>query len=210
MYTRKKKPCPDCGKLIHIISNKCRRCSQLGTLNNHYVNGRACGDRKCLVCNKSISPGSLKGLCMSCRNALYTGKGNPNYKFGHFLRKFYNTELYKTWRMSVYSRDHFTCKLCGGTKSGTLRAHHIFPKRDFPDLVYDINNGITLCKNCHEKTYKKEYEFITVLKQIIMAEIKLCEIGEHCDVNTEPSQNFLEGVTTRDEINFPTSTGQPL
>jgi hypothetical protein len=41
-----------------------------------------------------------------------------------------------------------------------------------------------------------------------MAVVKLRELGEPCDGNTEPSQ--LEGVETRDEIKFSTSAGQPF
>jgi hypothetical protein len=58
---------------------------------------------------------------------------------------------------------------------------------------------------------RKEYEFVDYFKNLLWAKLKLRELGEPCENgNTEPSHNFVEGVTTRDEINFSTSAGQPL
>lgn len=48
-------------------------------------------------------------------------------------------------------RDDFTCQECGA-RGVHLEAHHIKPKHSFPDLVFDVNNGITLCHDCHAKT----------------------------------------------------------
>lgn len=76
---------------------------------------------------------------------------------------------YRQWRWDVYTRDNFTCVLCGRKKevSGILEADH-FPKqfieilaeyqvKTFDDAVnceelWNINNGRTLCKDCHNPT----------------------------------------------------------
>ena len=72
--------------------------------------------------------------------------------------------FYREWRMSVYRRDFFQCTQCGSRKD--IHAHHL---TSFTFLIYkygiksieeaencaelwDINNGRTLCKKCHEKT----------------------------------------------------------
>ena len=62
---------------------------------------------------------------------------------------------YKRWRYDVFSRDAFTCQHCGDGKGGNLNAHHIKPFSDFPDLRFDISNGITLCEICHNKVHDK-------------------------------------------------------
>lgn len=59
---------------------------------------------------------------------------------------------YSDWRQSVYRRDYHTCQMCN-TDEGIIHAHHILPVRDYPELLLDQENGITLCKKCHEKTY---------------------------------------------------------
>ena len=69
---------------------------------------------------------------------------------------------FKTWRRLVFERDNYTCLLCGN-RGGFLEPHHIIPRRDAADRIYEIDNGATLCKNCHKKTFRKEYEFVEVL-----------------------------------------------
>jgi 5-methylcytosine-specific restriction endonuclease McrA len=62
------------------------------------------------------------------------------------------------WSFKVIDRDGLKCKWCDSTEK--LEAHHIIPIRDIenPDLLFDLNNGICLCKKCHGKTIYKEKE----------------------------------------------------
>lgn len=58
------------------------------------------------------------------------------------------TVEYKSWRKSVFKRDSYTCQKCL-VKGGTLNAHHIIPFSENIDLRTSVDNGITLCEECH-------------------------------------------------------------
>jgi len=69
------------------------------------------------------------------------------------------------WRNSVFKRDRYTCKLCNKV-GGILNADHIKQlaliihendlksSKDYYNCeeLWDINNGRTLCQDCHKKT----------------------------------------------------------
>lgn len=60
-----------------------------------------------------------------------------------------NDGEYKQWRFSVYKRDGFICKFNNQDCKGRLESHHILSWKEYPELRYDINNGITLCHSHH-------------------------------------------------------------
>src|SRR3990167_3133052 len=59
---------------------------------------------------------------------------------------------YRLWRTSVFERDNYTCVWCGDNRGGNLQADHIKPFSLFPELRFAIDNGRTLCFECHKKT----------------------------------------------------------
>lgn len=90
---------------------------------------------------------------------------------------------YDHWRPLVFERDRYTCQVCGDSRGGNLHAHHIRHlssiinslvaatqhdintaigrSRLIEDVVnndqfVDLNNGITLCKDCHWEWHRKE------------------------------------------------------
>ncbi|WP_312471761.1 HNH endonuclease signature motif containing protein [Neobacillus sp.] len=75
---------------------------------------------------------------------------------------------YKEWRKKVYIRDNYKCKMPGcSSNSKQIAAHHIYPKKLYPEKQFDVSNGITLCKKCHEKTFGKETIFIDALVRVV-------------------------------------------
>lgn len=60
---------------------------------------------------------------------------------------------YKQWRFDVYSRDKFTCQLCGDNRGGNLHAHHILGFADYPDIRFYVPNGLTVCEECHKEIH---------------------------------------------------------
>lgn len=57
----------------------------------------------------------------------------------------------RVWRCHVFERDGFACRLCGTT--GYLHAHHIKEWATHPDLRFDVDNGLTLCVDCHSEVH---------------------------------------------------------
>lgn len=55
---------------------------------------------------------------------------------------------YTEWRNTIISRDRH-CVVCGGNKS--LEAHHMYGYKKYPALRTDVENGVTLCKYCHDR-----------------------------------------------------------
>ena len=53
------------------------------------------------------------------------------------------------WRNKVIKNDNHTCQCCGLTTK--LEAHHIYGYKLHPQYREDPNNGITLCKYCHQR-----------------------------------------------------------
>ena len=77
----------------------------------------------------------------------------------------YKTKKYQQWRKAVFERDRYTCQLSGEV-GGNLEAHHILGKYDHPELIYDVDNGVTLSKRehqwlhhcCFEDRYRKRFQ----------------------------------------------------
>lgn len=80
---------------------------------------------------------------------------HPNWNGGTSKEReiAHNRIEYKNWRTAVFKRDNYTCQAEGcGVRGGYNEAHHIKSWADYPEVRYDIANGITLCKKCHDIT----------------------------------------------------------
>lgn len=81
------------------------------------------------------------------------GKNHPNWKGGvtSLNEKIRKSLEYKLWRKAIFVRDNYTCIWCGQV-GGRLNADHKKPFRDYPEIRFAIDNGRTLCEDCHKTT----------------------------------------------------------
>ena len=157
--------CPVCGEefektACHITSrtnkyNKilCKKCSRKYSARLRYKKE----NHTCSVCGGEKS-NYRSSMCSSCykkdkkenpekyrgdRSHIdFSGDKNPSWKGGSLA----------WWKREVIKRDK-VCQICG--YSGiALEAHHIKSRSGYPELKTDLNNGITLCSNCHTTLHK--------------------------------------------------------
>jgi hypothetical protein len=104
---------------------------------------------------------------------LQRGKLHHNWQGGlvtinKIIRKCIN---YKEWRSKIFKRDNYTCQICSkyGDKihahhirsiSSIIKHHKINTLRDalICKELWDINNGITLCRKCHKELHQNKYK----------------------------------------------------
>lgn len=89
-------------------------------------------------------------------------RGGPNHhKYNHLLtdsdrvrrRGRQSTETYE-FKKHVFCRDNYTCQVCS-KRGGDLNAHHLNGYHWYKVGRNDINNGVTLCCNCHNGFHAK-------------------------------------------------------
>jgi 5-methylcytosine-specific restriction endonuclease McrA len=79
----------------------------------------------------------------------YNNRPSPPNEYRYWRDRLNKSPVYNGWRTSVFKRDNYTCQKCGDSTGGNLQAHHIKHVWTHPYLIFDINNGITLCEDCH-------------------------------------------------------------
>lgn len=86
-----------------------------------------------------------------------SGERHYNWKGGHPWKRFAEPR-YIAWRTAVLERDGYICQQCGRQckkRERGLAAHHIKPYAEYPDLRYELTNGLTLCRRCHMSLHNK-------------------------------------------------------
>lgn len=123
---------------------------------------------------KSRSPATIAKLRATALKIAKRGAHSHLWRGGvHLLHRGLNWAIrglfeYEHWRRQVFLRDNFTCQGCGAV--GTMfNAHHIKQFQAIVDRysvttleqakacapLWDVDNGVTLCKACHQQVHKK-------------------------------------------------------
>lgn len=112
------------------------------------------------------NPENRKRISLSLKGR-YKGEKSPSWKGGpNLLEKIIRRSgKNKQWKASCLTRDNWTCRTCG-IQGGRLEVHHTIPFKQILEdnqifdreqalkcnLLWDIDNGITLCTPCHRRT----------------------------------------------------------
>lgn len=149
-----KKQCPECGIMYQPYFKRQICCSkicsgiqttkrQLGSIISGEIRNKI---SKTLMGRKN--PEHSKRMM-----GKFLGSKSPNWKGGitPINLMIRSSREYKIWRSAVFQRDNHTCQYCK-RKGCYLVAHHINSFSKFPELRFNIDNGITLCKECHKLT----------------------------------------------------------
>ena len=126
---------------------------------------------RCKYCNKWFHPTNL-----SVKNFIKAGDGTnnlycsdgckkscPTYgmrKYEKGYRQNTSREVQPELRKLVLERDNWTCQKCGRNKDEDinliLHCHHIDPVKNNPIESADIDNCVTLCKECHKEAHRRK------------------------------------------------------
>jgi len=60
-----------------------------------------------------------------------------------------NKTRLRKWRNDILKRDNYKCVICGEDNIDLLQAAHKKSRVEYPELQYDLDNGETLCLQCH-------------------------------------------------------------
>lgn len=103
----------------------------------------------------------------------------------------YMSSEYIRWRKAVYARDKRHCMMCG-KKTHRLNAHHIKRWADYPELRFEVSNGISLCIQHHRMVTGKEEQYETLLRSLIQDETQFDIkklIYEQMNKENKPDEN---------------------
>ncbi len=118
---------------------------------------------------RKINPLGRKHTEETKRKISLSHKGEKSYLWKGGITSLFlqirNSFEYRQWRSDVFTRDNFVCQECF-KRGGGLEVHHIksfskimkeyqiktFKESLMCQELWNINNGITLCKECHKNT----------------------------------------------------------
>lgn len=83
------------------------------------------------------------------------------------LKNLRNDPEYKQWVKQVKKRDKNICRINNQDCSGYCVVHHILSWSEYPELRYNINNGITLCQAHHPAKRAEEKRLIPFFRELV-------------------------------------------
>lgn len=127
---------------------------------HNYQHGYRCGHPDCV--SKKNRESSLRRVGKE-RGAV--GSAHPNWK-SSVSNKYREADCpgYREWVLRVFRRDQFKCRRCSSKKD--IEAHHILNYYSHVELRVVDDNGITLCKECHDEFHRDHGNVANTQEQI--------------------------------------------
>ena len=109
------------------------------------------------VATTYLTSGKYKSC--GCSRLKYVGENHPMYNPNltdeeRFERRGRDQIL---WSKQIMERDNYTCQICNH-RGGNHNAHHLNGWNTFPEQRFDLDNGVTLCTDCH-KEFHSQYGY---------------------------------------------------
>lgn len=153
-------------KIINISPNTIHYWAKNSdSLRSHYHRVSKCKDRALVLYKKGYSSKKIEKILNGPKartirlwvNKAGLTRGPCNWKGGiePLNHKIRTSKDIEDWRLAVFERDGFRCQCCGEV-GVYLNAHHILAFSKYPEQRFNINNGVTLCKNCHIDLHHKK------------------------------------------------------
>lgn len=113
---------------------------------------------------------------------MFSGEKNPRWKVTkskNSREADRSSDTYRLWRNEVFARDRYICRCCGsrGDWKYGVQAHHISNWSEDIAKRYDIDNGITLCKKCHDefhRVYGRKHNSKNQIEEFLNQGKKIC------------------------------------
>ena len=156
---------------------KCSVCGKNRHLKFKYTKRTKC--RSCSLKGKVPWNRGLKGYMSGEKNINFGKFGSDHPKWVENKKRLLDKQIrttfkYRQWRSDVFTRDDYTCQLCGIKSIASVKVYieadhypiqfsQILKDKNIKSVedalmceeLWNINNGRTLCKKCHDPTRGK-------------------------------------------------------
>jgi ribosomal protein L40E len=137
-----KTTCPKCNSSKSYRATVCKECIDQSGENNPMYGKKLADNHPLVLKNKAISEDATL---------------HHNYKHGEYIDN-RNSNAFTNWAKEVREVFNNTCDCCGYSRKIALKAHHLYSYEKNKDIALEVENGVSLCANCHEE-FHKEYGY---------------------------------------------------
>lgn len=179
------KPCSTCHNIFSVkntrfkkakyCTHECYSKSLIKPIKEKIVKEKKILYNVCINCNENFPIRKYRQFTANfcsyvCRGKYFHGERSVHWKKDRSTlakRQERDDGRYRDWRKSVWLRDNFKCRIASSDCCGRIEAHHILPWRDYPELRYELNNGITLCHAHHPIKRAEEKRLAPIFQELV-------------------------------------------